>query len=83
MPRSFASLKSEELAKAKSMLTGRQKLFLIYREFDVDDNVGVCYDLSDLMKVKCAGDHALEAFLTSWDKRTSPSLRPIAIRRCS
>ena len=63
------TLLSESLAKQGVMMRGRQALLIVYREFNLDSERGLLYDLSDLMQVRCAGDQpvALEAFLASWE----------------
>ena len=60
--------RTKELAKMKKMITGRQALYIIVREYALDEERGSVYDLADLLAVKNPkGDASLEVFIEEWD----------------
>jgi hypothetical protein len=48
------------------MLKGRQSLWLVYREYDVNSTLGSMYTLTDLMNIKYTGDRDLRSFRDKW-----------------
>ena len=46
------TLKSEELAKKGQMLTGRQALHMIYKEFQLDEAAGALYGIQDHLNIQ-------------------------------
>ena len=62
------TLKTRELVKRRLMITGRQSLWIVYREFALDEERGTLYDLSDLLAVRNPdGDKTLEIFFDEWE----------------
>ena len=66
-------LKVREAAKKKEPLSGRQILWLLYREYDVDQECLVVYNYEDIHKVVLKGSNPtekeqnLEKFQTDWE----------------
>jgi hypothetical protein len=64
-------LKTEEEAKAKRLIRGRQILWLMYEEYRINEEAGSLMDLSDLMKVILKKEHSkvehLSRFMMNWD----------------
>ena len=48
------------------MISGRQSLWLLYREFDMETDGGHVYDMSDLVLLKCESDAKLGPFYHNW-----------------
>ena len=71
---------TEDEAKRGRPLKGRQALLLIYRYFEINEEAGVIYSITDLMAVRWLGDEKIETFLNSWiavlsGMREEPPLR--------
>jgi predicted nucleic acid-binding Zn-ribbon protein len=64
-------LKTEEEAKAKRLIRGRQILWLVYEDYRINEEAGSLTDLSDLMKVVLRKDQSktehLFRFMMNWD----------------
>ena len=56
----------EKLAQTGDMITGRQSLWLMYREFDLEEEGGHVYDMSDIMILRCESDAKLSSFYHNW-----------------
>ena len=57
---------TEEEAKHGRALKGRQALLIVYRFYNIDEDLGVAYATVDLMNVTWKGDAKIEAFLNDW-----------------
>ena len=57
---------TEEEAKHGRALKGRQALLIVYRYYNIDEDLGVAYATVDLMNVTWKGDPKMEAFLNDW-----------------
>jgi hypothetical protein len=62
---------TEERSMRGLTLSGRQALYLLYREYDMNPHMGVAYDLTDLVAVKFRGDHQLREFQMEWMRKVS------------
>ena len=60
-------IKTELMAKADRMLSGRQALHMVYSYFKTDVENGMVYDIEDLIAVTLQGNN-LESFLHKWDR---------------
>ena len=58
----------ESYAARGEYITGRQKLRVIYQQFEVDKAKGQLYDLRNLTSLEFPGDDRLEALLDTWDE---------------
>jgi hypothetical protein len=65
------TLKTEEEAKARKLIKGRQILWIIYQEYRVSEEAGSLNDITDLMKVTMKKDFTkvehLARFLLNWE----------------
>jgi hypothetical protein len=65
------TLKTEEEAKAKRLIRGRQILWLVYEDYRINEEAGSLMNLSDLMKVVLRKDQSkiehLSRFMMNWD----------------
>ena len=61
-------LKMEELARMSppQALKGRQKAWMIYQSFKVDEQRGFMYGYEDLQAVRCANEQDLPRFWAQW-----------------
>ena len=64
------SLRTEEEAKVRKRIRGRQILWIVYEEYRVNEEAGALRDITDLMKVtlkrdQCKVDH-LSTFMGNW-----------------
>jgi hypothetical protein len=57
---------TEDEAKKGRPLKGRQALWMVYRHFEINEEAGVIYSITDLMAVRWLGDDRIESFLNSW-----------------
>ncbi len=60
---------AEAMAMRGEMVKGRQLLKMVYDFHRTDEDRGVLFNLSDLMKVQCQGDsfQSYESFLATWN----------------
>ena len=59
----------DETAAARgTFISGRQKLRMIYEQFELDKAKGQLYDMRNLNALEYPGDDRLEAFLDTWDE---------------
>ena len=49
------------------MLSGRERLFLMYQCFRTNKNLGLIHSVFDLGKVAWLGDTHIETFRNNWD----------------
>ena len=65
------TLKTEEEAKARRLIRGRQILWMIYEEFRINEEAGSLNDITDLMKVVLRKDQSkidhLAKFMMNWE----------------
>jgi hypothetical protein len=65
------TLKTEEEAKARRLIRGRQVLWMIYEDFRINEEAGALHDITDLMKVTLKRDQTkienLSRFLLNWE----------------
>ena len=70
------SLKTKELARKRMMISGRQSLWVAYKEYSYDEERGTLYGLSDLMSLRNPDaekepsrqrPESIEAFIDEWD----------------
>ena len=66
--REITEAADEERKVHRRQLRGRQALLIIYKWYSVNDRLKQVYKLTDLMKVKCNGDHELADFILGWKK---------------
>ena len=57
----------EEAAALGSLPSGRQLLWLVYKEFGLDLEKSQHHGIQDIMSLRCDSIKNLEGFLTSWD----------------
>lgn len=60
--------KMKTAAKNKTILSSRQLLKLIYKQYDLDAEKGQVHDMEDLIKMTYPGDDYLELFLLTWEE---------------
>ena len=58
----------ETAAAQGGYISGRQKLRVIYEQYELDKAKGQLYDIRNLSSLKFPGDENLEAFLDVWDE---------------
>jgi len=51
------------------LLSGRQKLFVMYDSFRTDESMARCYNIHDRCSVKWLGDSQLEALRNTWEDK--------------
>ena len=59
------------LREKKTLLTGRQKLWLMYEHFRTDESMARAYTIQDLLTVKWRGDDHLEALRNDWEDKVA------------
>ena len=57
------------LREKNTLLSGRQKLFMMYDSFRTDESMASCYTIHDLRSVKWQGDSQLEALRNTWEDK--------------
>ena len=64
------TLKTEEEAKVKRLIKGRQILWMIYEEYRLNQEAGALHDITDLMKLQLKKEHTkvehLDTFMLNW-----------------
>ena len=65
------TLKTQEAAKLKTYLSGRQQLRLIYDRYKLDEENGKLFEIEDIMSLTFPGDEHLEMFKQTWDDMLS------------
>ena len=61
------SLKSEALVRQGKLISGRQCLWMLYQEYNMEVERGELHDITDLGALKCEGDSKLRAYKSTWD----------------
>jgi len=59
------------LRERNMLLSGRQKLFMMYDSFRTDESMARCYTIHDLCSVKWLGDNQLEALRNTWEDKVA------------
>jgi hypothetical protein len=57
---------NEEAVQKNRLLKGRQAMWLVYRQYDVNESLGSLFSLQDLLNVEYTGDHHLQRFRDRW-----------------
>ena len=65
--RKVNNLERTLLAREQRMLSGRERLFLMYQFFRTNKNLGLIHSVFDLGKVAWLGDNHIERFRNNWD----------------
>ena len=65
------TLASEERNRRGQVLTGRQALYLLYREYDLNPHMGIAYGMMDLTSVKFRGDDKIRQLLMEWSEKVA------------
>ena len=56
-----------QAAKEKKQISGRQQLWLVYKDYQLNAEHGEKFELEDLMQVEYPGDARLEDFILLWE----------------
>ena len=61
------TLESRSLRESYNLLTGRQKLWLMYDFFRTNKDLGLAHSITDLQQVTWKGDNKIEMFKNDWE----------------
>ena len=64
------------LRERNTLLSGRQKLFMMYDGFRTDESMARCCTIHDLCSVKWLGDTQLEALRHTWEDKLANQREP-------
>ena len=62
------SIRSQELRRRGTLMTGRQALYVVYSFYEIDADRGALYDLSDFMSGTFRADKDMQNFLQVWTR---------------